>query len=82
MPDALATKIEQAAQGPRSVTTEGGSATAHSLPDQIAADRYLRSRGVSRNPFAALRRRRISFSRADGVSTTSAIPPPDEVPPR
>lgn len=34
--------IESSAQGPKSASVDGQSATAHSLPEQIAADEYLR----------------------------------------
>ena len=81
----LASKISENASGPKSMTTPDGSATAHDLQSQIAADRYLRSRAVARNPFAALCRRRLSFGRADGINVASARPQPypvDEVPPR
>ena len=69
--------INDSAAAPKNVTTDAGSATAHSLPDQIAADRYLRSRAVSRNPFAAVCRARVVFGRADGSPATpdGSLPP-------
>ena len=39
----LRTDIETNAQGPKSATQDGNSAQAHSLPDQIAADEYLKA---------------------------------------
>ena len=43
--------IEQNAQGPESVETDGTRIKQHSLRDQIAADRYLANRNaLSRGP--------------------------------
>jgi len=39
--DDVADAIESNAQAPRSATGDTGSVTMHSLPDQIAADKYL-----------------------------------------
>jgi len=46
MPDLDADVIAQAAQQPASASQDGRSATAHSIPDQIAADKYQRSDDV------------------------------------
>lgn len=46
MSDDVANKIEQSAQGPRRVRTDAGEVEAHSLPDQIEADKYLASRAA------------------------------------
>lgn len=46
--DALADTIESNAQGPRRAQNDMGSMEQHSLPDQIAADRYLRSKAASK----------------------------------
>lgn len=39
----LLPSIETNAAAPRSAMQDGGSATQHSLPDQIAADKYIKS---------------------------------------
>lgn len=44
MSDELASKIDTVAQGPASVSTDAGTVTAQSIPDMIAADKYLASR--------------------------------------
>jgi len=41
MPDDLQDAIETNAQAPKRVVSDGVEAEQHSLPDQIAADRYL-----------------------------------------
>lgn len=41
--ESLVDKIEAGTVGPRSFTADGESAVAHSLSEQIAADRYARS---------------------------------------
>jgi hypothetical protein len=58
---AVATAIEENAVGPKSVTTPDGSATQHSLTDQIEADKYLKNRAASTNPFACLKKLTVSF---------------------
>ena len=45
----LAPDIEQNAQGPKSATVDGESATAHSLREQIEADRYLKSEAAAKS---------------------------------
>lgn len=40
--------IRENAQGPKSVSTDAGSAQAHSLTEQIEADRYLKSNAAAR----------------------------------
>lgn len=42
--DELNSKLMENATGPRSVSGDQGTVQQHSLPDQIAADRYLRSK--------------------------------------
>lgn len=37
------------AQGPRTVTTDAGSATSHSLADQIAAEKHVGGRDQARS---------------------------------
>ena len=39
--------IEQAAADPASATTDGQSATSHSLPDLIEADKYLSAKAAA-----------------------------------
>lgn len=54
-PDTLAESILANAQGPQSASADGQSAAQHSLPDQIAADQYLKSKDVAGSPASALR---------------------------
>ena len=52
--------IEQNATGPRQATADGVNVQQHSLPDQIAADKYLAGkRAVSKNPAKAFTRVKI-----------------------
>ncbi len=44
MADALDETIRENAQGPAKASGDSGSMEQHSLPDQIAADRYLESK--------------------------------------
>lgn len=44
--------VGEAMSGPRSMTVEGNTITAHSLPDQIAADKYRRSLVESEKPLS------------------------------
>ena len=44
MPDDIAAKIEEAAEGPQRVRTDAGEVQSHPLPDLIEADKYLASR--------------------------------------
>jgi len=46
MSDEIATKIDTVAQGPASVQTDAGTVVAQSIPDMIAADKYLASRAA------------------------------------
>lgn len=48
MADALDNKISENAAGPRKAAGDSGSVEQHSLPDQIAADKYLESKKASR----------------------------------
>ena len=54
--------IEQNAQGPKKAQGDAGSVEQHSLPDQIAADRYLASKRAMR-------------SRTKGLQLTKLVPP-------
>jgi hypothetical protein len=40
--------IQESAAGPRKAAGDSGSMEQHSLPDQIAADKYLESKKASR----------------------------------
>ena len=44
----LTTDIETNAQGPKAAAGDGHSATAHSLPDQIMADEYLKANAANK----------------------------------
>jgi hypothetical protein len=56
MPEShLEKAIEENAKTAQSVSSEAGSATAHSLHDQIEADRYLRGVKAQRNGVSGLR---------------------------
>jgi len=48
MADALDNTISENAAGPRKASGDSGSIEQHSLPDQIAADKYLESKKASR----------------------------------
>ena len=61
MPDEVEAAIEQAAQEPKSVTSDGTTVTAHSLKDQIEADRYIESKNAAKKKL--------------GIRLTRAIPP-------
>jgi hypothetical protein len=54
--------IEQNAQGPKKAQGDAGSVEQHSLPDQIAADRYLASKRAVR-------------LRGKGIVISKIIPP-------
>ncbi len=64
MPDPTPTEkaIEQNATGPKKAQGDVGSVEQHSLPDQIAADRYLASKQAVR-------------SRTKGLIITKIVPP-------
>ena len=58
--DDLKDKIKQNAEGPKQAGVDGVSTQQHSLPDQIAADKYLASKdAASRNPAKAFTRVKI-----------------------
>ena len=60
MAEDLDSTIEQNAAGPKQASADGVSVQQHSLPDQIAADKYLAGkRTVSRNPAKAFARVKI-----------------------
>ena len=64
VPDPTPTEqaIEQNAQGPKKAQGDAGSVEQHSLPDQIAADRYLASK-------------RAVQSKNKGIVISKLIPP-------
>jgi hypothetical protein len=64
MPDPTPTEqaITENATGPKKATGDSGSVEQHSLPDQIAADRYLASKQAMK-------------SKAKGLQLTKLIPP-------
>jgi len=62
MTDELDETIRTNAVGPKSVSGDSGSVQQHSIPDQIAADRYLASKKASR-------------AKGLGVRMTKVVPP-------
>jgi hypothetical protein len=63
---AVAEELDEAirtnAEGPKSASGDSGSMQQHSIPDQIAADRYLASKEAAR-------------SKGLGVRLTKVVPP-------
>ena len=60
MAEDLEDTIEQNSAGPKQASADGVSVQQHSLPDQIAADKYLASkRAMSSNPAKAFVRVKI-----------------------
>ena len=59
MAEDLTDKIAQNAQGPAKAASDGTSMEQHSLPDQIAADKYLAQKQAGRDPAKALTRVKI-----------------------
>ena len=60
MSEDLDNVIKQNAEGPRQANVDGVNVQQHSLPDQIAADKYLASKtAVSKNPAKAFTRVKI-----------------------
>ncbi len=59
MAEELDNSIQQNAQGPASAEADGVKVTQHSLPDQIAADKYLAAKDARRNPAKAFTRVKI-----------------------
>jgi hypothetical protein len=62
MPTTTDQSIEQNAQGPKKAQGDAGSVEQHSLPDQIAADRYLASK-------------RAMKTRTKGLQLSKLVPP-------
>lgn len=55
MADDLDQTIRDNAQGPAKASGDSGSMEQHKLPDQIAADRYLRSKDAAKSKSRGLR---------------------------
>jgi hypothetical protein len=55
MPDELSDAIESAAQSPKRVRTDAGEVEAHSLRDQIEADKYLAAKAAAASKSRGLR---------------------------
>ena len=62
MADDLETAIRENAEGPAKASGDSGSMEQHKLPDQIAADRYLCSKGAAK-------------SKARGIRFSKLVPP-------
>jgi len=62
MADELDDAIRTNAEGPKSASGDSGSVQQHSIPDQIAADRYLASKKAAR-------------AKGMGIRLTKVIPP-------
>jgi len=59
MAEEIENAIRQNAQGPASAEVDGVKVKQHSLPDQIAADKYLANKAAGRNPAKAMTRVKI-----------------------
>jgi len=59
MAEDIENAIRQNAQGPESAEVDGVEVKQHSLPDQIAADKYLAGKDARRNPARAFTRVKI-----------------------
>lgn len=59
--DEITDAIAENAKGPKRAAGDGGSIEQHPLPEQIAADRYVRSRNAS--------------TRRLGIRTVKIVPP-------
>jgi hypothetical protein len=53
--DELEDAIRTSAEGPKSASGDSGSMQQHSIPDQIAADRYLASKKAARSKGLGIR---------------------------
>jgi len=60
MADSLDSKISDSASSPRRASGDSGSVEQHSLPDQIAADKYLESKKASRAQGLGIKLAKIS----------------------
>ena len=59
MADDLADAIRENAEGPAEAHGDSGGMKQHSLPDQIAADKYLAGKRAAANPASAFTRVKI-----------------------
>ena len=59
MADELDNAIETNAKGPKQAGADGVNVQQHSLPDQIAADKYLASKSALSSGSMGLRKRKI-----------------------
>ena len=59
MAEEIENAIRQNAQGPESAEADGVKVKQHSLPDQIAADKYLAGKAATANPAKAFTRVKI-----------------------
>ena len=59
MAEDLADAIRENAQGPAEAHGDSGGMKQHSLPDQIAADKYLAGKRATANPTIAFTRVKI-----------------------
>jgi len=60
MADTIDNTIKDNAEGPRKASGDSGSVEQHSLPDQIAADKYLESKKASRSKGLGIKLAKIS----------------------
>jgi hypothetical protein len=59
MADELDNTIRENAAGPKRASGDSGSMEQHSLPDEIAADRYLASKGATRSKGLGIRKSKL-----------------------
>lgn len=59
MAEDLSESIKRSAESPKQAGADGVTVQQHSLPDQIAADKYLAQKRAGRNPAKALTRVKI-----------------------
>jgi hypothetical protein len=59
MTDSLVDIIEKNAEGPAKASGDSGSMEQHSLPDQIAADRYLESKRAAQRKGLGIRLKKL-----------------------
>jgi len=59
MAEDLESAILENAQGPSKASGDSGSMEQHSLPDQVAADRYLESKKAARSKGLGIRLKKL-----------------------
>ena len=67
MPDDLKDAIKKNAEGPKQASVDGVTSEQHSLPDQIASDKYLANKDARKNPAKAFTRVKIVPSGTAGT---------------